>query len=70
MAQLAIAVSNPGLEPGVVASGVYAGGRRVADIAIEEAGDWSRKARPCGLDRPVRAAPRSSAARAGAVRPA
>ena len=30
-------------EKGVVASSVYAGGRRVADIAIEEAGHWSKQ---------------------------
>ena len=30
-------------EAGVVASGVYAGGRRVKDIAIEEAGEWSQR---------------------------
>jgi magnesium transporter len=29
--------------PGVVASAAYAGGRRVAEIAIEDAGEWSRK---------------------------
>jgi magnesium transporter len=29
--------------PGVVASAVYAGGRRVREIPIEEAGEWSRK---------------------------
>ncbi|QRM27393.1 magnesium/cobalt transporter CorA [Microvirga sp. VF16] len=29
--------------PGVVASAVYAGGRRVMEIPIEEAGEWSRK---------------------------
>ena len=29
--------------PGIVASGVYAGGRRVADIRIDEAGDWARR---------------------------
>ncbi|MBM6578944.1 magnesium/cobalt transporter CorA [Microvirga sp. BT689] len=29
--------------PGVVASAVYAGGRRVAEIPIEDAGEWSRK---------------------------
>jgi magnesium transporter len=29
--------------PGVVASSVYANGRRVTDIPIEEAGEWSRK---------------------------
>jgi magnesium transporter len=33
-----------GNEPGVVAASVYAGGRRVADISIEDAGQWSRKA--------------------------
>ncbi|WP_281406039.1 magnesium and cobalt transport protein CorA [Methylobacterium sp. WL12] len=27
----------------MVASGVYAGGRRVADIRIDEAGDWARR---------------------------
>jgi len=30
-------------EPGVVASSVYAGGKRVSDITIEEAGKWSKK---------------------------
>lgn len=30
-------------EPGVVAAGVYVGGRRVADIAINEAGEWVKK---------------------------
>jgi magnesium transporter len=30
-------------EPGVVAAGVYANGRRVADVAIEESGEWSKK---------------------------
>jgi magnesium transporter len=30
-------------EPGVVAAGVYVNGRRVRDIAIEEARDWSQK---------------------------
>lgn len=29
--------------PGIVASAAYAGGRRVAEIPIEEAGEWSRK---------------------------
>jgi magnesium transporter len=29
--------------PGIVASGVYAGGRRVADVDIEEAGKWARR---------------------------
>ena len=31
-------------EPGLVAASVYADGQRVRDIAIEEAGTWSRKA--------------------------
>ncbi len=35
--------TSPVLEPGVVAASVYAGGRRVADIAIEQAGDWAKK---------------------------
>ena len=30
-------------EPGVVAASVYAGGKRVADIVIDEAGEWSKK---------------------------
>src|SRR5476651_1472826 len=30
-------------EPGLVAAGVYAGGRRVSDVAIDEAGAWSKK---------------------------
>jgi magnesium transporter len=30
-------------EPGVVAAAVYAGGRRVAEIPVSEAGEWSRK---------------------------
>ena len=34
---------DPKLESGVVASSVYLGGRRIADIAIEEAGDWAAK---------------------------
>ncbi len=29
--------------PGVVASAAYVGGRRVAEIPIAEAGEWSRK---------------------------
>ena len=33
----------PANEPGVVAASVYANGRRVADIPIEEVGDWSKK---------------------------
>jgi magnesium transporter len=30
-------------EEGVVAAGVYFGGRRICDIAVEEAGSWSRR---------------------------
>jgi magnesium transporter len=32
-----------GHEPGLVAAHVYAKGRRVSDLAIEEAGEWSRR---------------------------
>ncbi|MGO4386148.1 magnesium and cobalt transport protein CorA [Microvirga sp. 2YAF29] len=35
--------SQPEHPHGVVASAVYTAGRRLADISIEEAGDWSRK---------------------------
>lgn len=34
---------DPELEGGVVASSVYFGGRRIADIAIEDAGIWAAK---------------------------
>src|SRR5689334_665723 len=30
-------------EAGVVASSVYSGGRRIKDIAIEDAGEWSQR---------------------------
>jgi magnesium transporter len=30
-------------EPGLVAAGVYVGGRRVSDVSIDEAGEWSKK---------------------------
>jgi len=33
----------PGPEPGVVACGVYAGGRRIADIPVDEAREWAKK---------------------------
>ena len=33
----------PVLETGVVASGVYANGRRILDIPIEQAGQWAKK---------------------------
>ncbi|QRM34385.1 magnesium/cobalt transporter CorA [Microvirga sp. VF16] len=40
---LKLVSAQPGRTPGVVAAAAYAGGRRVADIAIDEAGEWSRK---------------------------
>jgi magnesium transporter len=44
MAEAAIRVSpEPELDSGVVAAGVYSGGRRVLDIKIEEAGEWAKK---------------------------
>jgi magnesium transporter len=33
----------PGNEPGVVNSAVYAGGRKVADVPIEAAGEWAKR---------------------------
>jgi magnesium transporter len=36
-------VLTSGHEPGVVNSTVYEGGRKVADVAIEEAGEWSKR---------------------------
>src|SRR3954471_24201697 len=44
MAQAALRVV-PALDdgPGVIAAGVYVGGRRVASISVEEAGDWARR---------------------------
>lgn len=38
-----VRVSEPTNEPGVVAASVYVGGRRISDIAVDEAGQWSRK---------------------------
>jgi magnesium transporter len=35
--------TRPSSEVGVVASSVYAGGRHVADIAVDDAGAWSKK---------------------------
>jgi magnesium transporter len=35
--------SSPHGEPGVIAAGVYAGGKRVADITIDDAREWSRR---------------------------
>ena len=37
------AFSSPGSEPGVVAASVYASGKRVASIAIEDAREWARR---------------------------
>jgi magnesium transporter len=39
----AATVSHGDSEPGIVASSVYADGRRIKDIAIEEAGEWSKR---------------------------
>ncbi len=36
-------LADDGSESGVVASSVYADGRRIKDIAIDEAGEWSKK---------------------------
>jgi magnesium transporter len=38
----AATASIPGLEPGVAASNAYAGGRRIADVPIDEAGRWAK----------------------------
>ena len=67
-AEMPVACSDN--EPGVINSSAYAGGRKVTDVAIEEAGDWSN--RPghvvwIGLFEPSR---RASATRAAAVRSA
>ena len=35
--------THGGPEAGVVASSVYSGGRRIKDIAIEDAGEWSQR---------------------------
>ena len=32
-----------GREPGVIAASVYAGGRRVSEISVEDAGNWSKR---------------------------
>jgi magnesium transporter len=34
---------SPAPEPGVVNCSVYAGGRRVADVAVDQAGEWARR---------------------------
>ncbi|MFL5001049.1 MAG: magnesium/cobalt transporter CorA [Xanthobacteraceae bacterium] len=39
----ASAAADAANEPGVVDAGVYAGGRRVANTSVEEAGAWSKK---------------------------
>ncbi|RUU83612.1 magnesium transporter, partial [Mesorhizobium sp. M7A.T.Ca.TU.009.01.3.1] len=33
----------PGPISGIIACGVYTAGRRIADIPIEEAGEWAKK---------------------------
>ena len=43
MNQSPIGTSKLNNEPGVVAASVYAGGRRVKDIAIDEAAEWSKR---------------------------
>jgi magnesium transporter len=46
MAEAAEAVrlqAKPDTDPGVVASGVYVAGRRIADVPIEETGEWAQK---------------------------
>ena len=40
-AEMPVACSDN--ELGVINSSVYAGGRKVTDVAIEEAGDWSKR---------------------------
>ena len=35
--------SHPAIEPGVIAASAYAGGRRVAEIAVDEAGGWAKR---------------------------
>ena len=35
--------SHPASEPGVIAASAYAGGRRVAEIAVDEAGGWAKR---------------------------
>ncbi|WP_445502721.1 magnesium/cobalt transporter CorA [Microvirga sp. G4-2] len=40
---LKLVSAQPKATPGVVASAAYTGGRRVAEIPIEAAGEWSRK---------------------------
>ena len=39
--QMGVAHGSP--EPGVVAASVYAGGRCISDIAIDDAGEWAKK---------------------------
>ena len=38
-----LATPAPSPEPHVVAAGVYAGGKRIADIPIDEAGEWAKR---------------------------
>lgn len=39
----AVGATESNNEPGVVGAGVYAGGKRVATISVDDAGEWSRK---------------------------
>ena len=55
MDKLVTGLPEPTSEPGVVAASVYAGGRRVADITVDEAGKWARSSSRRCVDRPVRA---------------
>jgi len=43
MDQMPTATISPPQEPSVVAAAAYLGGRRVADIPVSEAGEWSRR---------------------------
>lgn len=43
MNKAAVTLTAPANDPGVIAASVYAGGRRIQDISIEEAGVWSRR---------------------------
>src|SRR3954464_12994468 len=43
MDQMPTATISPPQEPSVVAAAAYLGGRRVADIPVAEAGEWSRR---------------------------
>jgi len=46
--------TEPVTSKGIVAAGAYVEGRRVANIAIDEASAWCSRPGPCGLDRTAR----------------